>query len=87
LLRVLQDRKFLRSIKKSSDFSVPTEIDADIREEEIGRILKVVHLVAAINPTDGQTGSCEGSDVNHFLDHHVEQQGKSPLFRNLIKAR
>jgi hypothetical protein len=81
LLRALQERKFLRRIKKSSNFSVPTEIDAENREEEIGRYLKVVHLVAAINPTYGQTGSCEGSDVNHFLEHHVEQQGEKSKVR------
>ena len=68
-------------------FLVPSEIKAKNREEKISLHPKVVHQVAALNPTHGQTGSCEGSDEHLGHAHHVKQQGKKLKVRKLLGGR
>ena len=66
-------------------FSVPSEIKAKNREEKIGLYPKVVQQVTALNPTHGQTGSCEGSDQHLGHEHQVKQQGKKSKVRSNLE--
>ena len=57
------------------------------REGKVGRHHKVIHQVAVQSPTQGKTGSHEGSDQHLGLVHQVKEQGKKSKVRKLLGGK